>query len=84
MTFGFWIDCFKRMLLVTFDNVCEDDREHIEDIVDGAYCCWHDCDSIEDEEYRQYVEASCLDEYIVECLVNEGFTVKEWHSEEED
>ena len=64
-------------------NASLEDADDIEELVNDAYCCWHETDIIEDEDYRRYVEASCLEEYIIECLENYGYKVKEWHSDEQ-
>ena len=84
MVYKYWVECFERELVIDFENASLEDADDIEETVHGAYCYWHDLDSIEDKEEREYVEASCLDEYIIECLENVGYKIKEWHSEQEE
>ena len=80
MLYKYWVECFERELVIEFEESSAKDIEAVEKEVNDAYLRWHDVESIEDKEYREYVEASCLEEYIVECLENMGCVIKSWET----
>ena len=86
MTITYPIDCFERDLIITFPDGYEQYSKEIISCLDEAYDRWHGFEKIEDPEERQYVQFSCCEEYMIECLSDvfnqwEEWTSKEWEEE---
>lgn len=74
------IDCYDRELLVMLDEKYSRDRDKIRDLMENAYDRWTHVSEIEDEDDYLYVHDSCCEEYIVECIENEGYEILNWDS----
>ena len=83
------INCFERTLYITMPDVYAGRKEDILSLLGDYYDAWHNCDEIEDEEVRAYVHDSCLEEYMIDCLVMDagyqvlGYDTIGWSEDDE-
>lgn len=68
----FSIDCFDRELIVMAE---EDQHTQIHNLLDEAYCRWHNTEEIEDEEEQAKATCYCLEEYMLDVVKKAGFEV---------
>ena len=73
--------CLERDLVIVFPEECENFRHDIDVLIDDAYTEWNNAEDIEDDQEREYVWNSCLEEYMVECLDKEYPMWIRWASE---
>ena len=81
MIVSYDVSCMERELKVVFPDGYENHRNEIEQILDEAYCNWNNAEYIEDEEERDYVWNSCLEEYMIDELSLVFNQWIEWTSE---
>ena len=81
MVIEYYINCFERILKVTFPDGYEHLKDEILKMLDGFYYEWHDAENIEDEEERIAVLDSCLEEYMMDRLSETYNMWEEWDTE---
>ena len=68
MTIAYPINCFERDLIITFPDRYESYKKEILSRLEDYYYRWTHTEEIEDPDERDYVECSCCEEYMMECL----------------
>lgn len=78
MIVRYWVNCFDRELCVRVPFINKEQEEAISSRLDDAYNLWHSTEEIVDDEYREYVEDSCCEEFMIEYMSQayDGWT--EW------
>ena len=79
--FTYNVECFEREMFIIFPYGFDDYRNDIVDLLNEAYDKWHSVEDIEDDEERQYVQFSCLEEFMVEELSKQFPEWLRWKSE---
>lgn len=75
------VGCFERELVVIFPHDYDEYRTDIIDILDLSYDRWNCVEDIEDDEERQYIQFSCLEEYMIEEMSKQFPEWLRWKSE---
>lgn len=68
MTTRYWVNCFERELCIEWDDAYKHLEKEILDMLDNYYMEWHSVEEIEDPDYKEYVEDSCCEEFMIEKL----------------
>jgi hypothetical protein len=77
MIIEYYVNCFERILKISFPSGYEHLKDEILELLDEYYYYWHDAENIEDEEERITVLDSCLEEYMMNRL-SETYNMWEW------
>lgn len=72
------VHCFQRDLLITFPDSYEHLRSEILKMLDEYYYYWHDAENIEDDDERNAVMSTCLEEYMMDRLSETYNMWEEW------
>lgn len=81
MEIYFDVECFERALYIVFPQNFYVYFNDIMNLLSDAYDKWHSFEEIEDEEERDYVQFSCLEEFMVEELSKQFPEWTKWKSE---
>jgi hypothetical protein len=64
----YWVNCFERELCIEWDDAYKNLEKEILDMLDSYYLEWHSVETIEDPEYKAYVEDAPLEEFMITRL----------------
>lgn len=81
MIIEYYVNCFERILKITFPDGYEHLKEEILEMLEDFYYEWHDAENIEDPEERAYVMDACLEEYMMDRLSETYNMWEEWDTE---
>ena len=74
------IYCLERTLRIKFPEGYEHLKDEILEMLDKYYDIWMHIGEISDPEERDYVNNSCLEEYMIERLSETYAMWEEWES----
>lgn len=70
--------CYERTLIVRVPNLTELEKEDAWHIIDDTYDIWNSIEKINDRNYQEYVQNSCLEEFEIENLNKKFSEWEEW------